>query len=100
MLSRNELLSKGLIGRVIPKFPYPERFCPYCDQPLTLEKAIHVYDRPEHYKAIFICRNKKCEVFDEPAKKAYAKVYYSTPWAAEKLNNITVTLEQFREHAK
>jgi len=34
---------------------------------------------------LFICMNDKCEAFDEPARKAYAKVYYSSEQAYDQL---------------
>jgi hypothetical protein len=66
------------LGRIIKNFPYPERFCPFCDQPLKMVDAVHVQDQPETYKALYICLNDKCGAYDEPARKAYAMVYYSS----------------------
>lgn len=71
----------GLIGRKIPHFPYAERFCPFCERQLTLVEAIHVQEAPENYKALFICFNPDCGAYDEAARKAYARVYYSSELA-------------------
>lgn len=75
----------NLFGKIITGFPYPEKPCAYCNKKCTLVDAIHVTESPEVYKALYVCMNDKCEAFDEPARKAYAKVYYSSEEAYEKL---------------
>lgn len=44
----------------------------------------------EHFKALYICENPECPAYDEPAKKAYAYVYYSDveAWQALELQRI------------
>ena len=64
-----DIFSKHLIGHKIDNFPYPEKFCPYCEYELNILKVVHNMDYKEHYKAIYICDNPNCEVFDEEAKK-------------------------------
>jgi hypothetical protein len=73
-----EFFSQGLLGRIIPAFPYVQRFCPYCDQPCKLVDAIHIEREPEHYKALFLCENPFCGAYDEEARSQYARVYYSS----------------------
>jgi hypothetical protein len=75
----------SLFGKIIVGFPYPEKQCTYCNKKCTLVDAIHVTESPEIFKALYICMNDKCDAFDEPARKAYAKVYYSSEEAYEKL---------------
>ena len=67
-----------IFSHIIKDFPYVERFCPYCDLPCTLTDAVHLQATPEHYKALFICNNPQCGAYDEEARKAYARVYYSS----------------------
>lgn len=74
-----------LLGKPIPNFPYPDKYCTYCNKKCQLVDAIHVAKSPEIYKALYICMNDKCEAFDEPARKAYAKVYYSSEEAYDQL---------------
>jgi len=74
-----------LLGKPIPNFPYPEKMCRYCNKKCEMTDAIHVTESPEIYKALYICKNPRCDVFDEPARKAYAKVYYSSDEAYEGL---------------
>jgi len=75
----------NLFGKIINDFPYPEKQCTYCNKKCTLVDAIHVAESPEIFKALYICMNDKCDAFDEPARKAYAKVYYSSEEAYQKL---------------
>lgn len=65
-----------LIPHKIEGFPYPAKFCRYCERELELMEAIHMQEA-EHFKALYICHNPECGAYDEPAKKAYAYVYYS-----------------------
>lgn len=55
---------------------------------MSLVKTLHLIDRPENYKAIFVCYNKSCQAFDEAAERAYVKVYYSSEIAARYLDGI------------
>lgn len=68
----------NLLSKEIKGFPYPVRFCPYCEQELSLEKACHVDARQEVFKALYLCRNKECPASDDLEGKAYARVYYSS----------------------
>ena len=67
-----------LIGKRINNFPYPDKYCTYCNKKCDLVDAIHVSEHPEMYKALYICQNPKCDAFDDEAREAYAKVYYSS----------------------
>ncbi len=74
-----------LLGKRIVNFPYPERHCKYCSKKCEIVDAIHISSHPEDYKVLFICMNPRCEAFDEPGRKAYARVYYSSEEAYAKL---------------
>lgn len=84
-MNLNEYFRGSLIGSRIKNFPYPERYCTYCKKKCELVDAIHVNKHPEDYKALYICKNDRCEAFDEPARKAYARVYYSSDEAFKAL---------------
>lgn len=68
----------NLVGQKINGFPYPEKFCRFCEQEMNLISAIHLVDEKEHYKALFVCGNHDCPAWNEEAKKAQAHVYYSS----------------------
>lgn len=74
-----------LLGKPINGFPYPDKYCTYCNKKCRMVDAIHVAESPEIFKALFICENEKCEAYDEPARKAYVKVYYSSEEAYQRL---------------
>jgi len=74
----SEYFRGKLIGKRIANFPYPEKFCTYCNKKCDLVDAIHVTAQPENYKALYICQNPRCDAFDDVAREAYAKVYYSS----------------------
>lgn len=86
-MSYAEFFSQGLIGRIIPAFPYAQRHCPYCEQECELIDAIHIQEEPEHYKALFLCQNLFCGAYDEEAHCQYARVYYSSYEAFRKLES-------------
>lgn len=68
----------NLLSKKIDGFPYPERFCPFCERELSLEKTVHLDEAQEIYKALYLCRNTECEAHNELEGKAYARVYYSS----------------------
>lgn len=84
-MNLSEFFRGQLIGKTISGFPYPSKYCTYCNKECKLVDAIHVTDSPEIYKALYICMNDMCEAYDEPARKAYAKVYYSSEEAYQQL---------------
>lgn len=86
-----------VVPRVIENFPYPQRFCPFCEREITVVNAAHSIDEPIIYKCIYICDNPKCGAFDEEAKKAYARVYYS---CEEALQAFETVMLKFRVEEK
>lgn len=83
-----------IIGKIINGFPYPERFCPYCSAVLVLKKAVHIEDHEELFKAVYYCMNGECQVYDEPARKCYALVYYSDNVAQRALEAIPIIMPE------
>jgi hypothetical protein len=67
-----------IVGRVIKDFPYPEKICPYCNSKLVVVNAVHYQEDPYQFKALYLDPNPECPVYDDGARKAYARIYYST----------------------
>ena len=85
-----------IIGRVIPDFPYPEKICPYCFKPLIVVNAIQSEDQ-YHYKALYLDNNPKCPVYDEGARKAYARIYYSSEEAFEYYRDVKIPVQRWSQ---
>ncbi len=81
-----------VLARLYPFFIYPERYCPFCEHPLVTVNAVHWDLDPQIFKCIMICDNKDCEAFDEEARQAYCKVYYSSD---EAVSRFETTLLKF-----
>jgi hypothetical protein len=88
------LFSTNLVQTRFSNFPYAEKFCAYCNKNMTLVKTYHLADFPADYKAIYVCYNSSCEAYDEPAQRAYVKVYYSSELAASMMDNIKSNIYQ------
>lgn len=86
-----------LLGRVIKDFPYPEKTCPYCNSILTVVNAIHYENDKYHFKALYLDPNPKCPVYDEGAKKAYARVYYSSEEAFEYFRDVKIPVQRWSQ---
>ena len=86
-----------ILGRVIPDFPYPDKSCPYCNKLLTVVNAIHYENDKYHYKALYLDPNPRCPVYDEEAKKAYARVYYSSEEAFEYFRDIKIPVQRWTQ---
>lgn len=71
--------------RAIRNFPYPTKYCTYCERELTPELVMHMPEAPENYKVLFFCKNPKCGAYDEDARKCYALVFYSSSLAFQHL---------------
>jgi hypothetical protein len=76
-------------------FPYTKRHCPFCERELTLVEAIHIQETPEDYKALFICFNNQCGAYDEDARQAYARVYYSSERAFHMLEGYRIYVDNY-----
>ena len=86
IVNKTDLFSEDMPSKIIKGFPYVKRHCKYCEQGLSIWKAFHIINNEEIYKAIFICLNKNCESYDEEARDAYVRVYYSSQLAYDLLN--------------
>lgn len=85
-----------IIGRVIPDFPYPEKICPFCFKKLVVVNAVH-YEDKYHFKALYLDSNPNCPVYDEGARKAYAKVYYSSEEAFEYFRDVKIPVQRWTQ---
>lgn len=90
-ISKEDLFSENMPSHIIKGFPYPERFCKYCEQPLTIWKAFHVQGCMEMFKVAYICLNHDCPAYDEDEREAYLRVYYSSPEAYDILSTKLMT---------
>lgn len=84
-----------LIGRVIPDFPYPEKICPYCFKKLIVVNAVHWHEDRYQYKALYLDPNPDCPVYDEGARKAYARIYYSSEDAYSAFHNVKIPVQRW-----
>ncbi len=92
-----EWFKEDSLGSVIKGFPYKPIFCRYCEQPCDIVSAIHLQEEPEHFKALYLCFNKDCGVYDEDAKVQYTKVYYSSDKAHHDLELHRIYYERNRK---
>lgn len=72
-----------VMTKVIKGFPYLERYCPYCEQELSVENAFHAPENEEVFKCLYQCLNPECGAYDEEGNMAYVRVYYSCKLAYE-----------------
>lgn len=88
-----ELFKNGLLAKKREFFPYPERHCPFCERELDLVEAIHLEHEPMHYKALFMCFNEECGAYEEEARQAYSRVYYSSQEAFDYLEGYRINVK-------
>ena len=86
-----------IMGRVIPDFPYPTKLCPYCNSKLVVANAIHYEHDKYHFKALYLDPNGKCPVYDEGARKAYARIYYSSEEAFWYLQDVKIPVQRWTQ---
>lgn len=87
----------SLIGRVIKDFPYPDKTCPYCNHILKIVNAIHWEEDPYHFKALYLDTNPDCPVYDEGARKAYARIYYSSSEAYTSFEDVYIPVQRWNK---
>lgn len=79
-----ELFYNNILPQEIIKgFPYPERYCPYCNSKLDIARVIHLVGEEEHYKALLVCNNESCSYFDLKVQKSYLLIYFSSQHARD-----------------
>ena len=84
-----------ILTKLIQDFPYPKKECPYCMKELKIVNAIHYPSDPYQYKALYLDPNPECPVYDEGARKAYAKLYYSSEDAYIAFHNISIPVQRW-----
>jgi hypothetical protein len=96
-LNKNKNIPGLIMGRVLPDFPYPDKECPYCYQKLKVVNAIHWEEDMYQYKALYLDQNPDCPVYDEGARKAYARIVYSTEQAYAEFNAISIPVQRWSQ---
>lgn len=86
-----------IFGQVIKDFPYPKSICPYCSKYLVVVNAVHWAEDRYQYKALYFCSNGSCSVYDEGAKKAYAKIYYSSDDAYHAFHRVEIPVQRWAQ---
>ena len=84
-----------IVGKVYKDFPYPEKICPYCNKPLSVVNAIHWQNDIHQYKALYLDPNPDCPVYDEGARQAYARIYYSSEDAFNYFRDIGIPVQRW-----
>lgn len=84
-----------ILGGKIKDFPYPDRSCPYCNKLLYVINAIHLQEDKFQYKALYFCTNAGCRVYDEGARKAYARIIYSSEDAFEAFHRVEIPVQRW-----
>ena len=85
----------NIVGGKIKDFPYPERSCPYCNKILFVVNAIHLYQDKFQYKALYFCPNPKCSAYNEGARKAYARIIYSSDDALHAFHRVEIPVQRW-----
>ena len=85
----------NILGGKIKDFPYPDRSCPYCNKLLYVVNAIHLFEDKYQYKALYFCTNAKCRVYNEGARKAYARIVYSSEDAFHAFHQVEIPVQRW-----
>ncbi len=92
-----EFFSGGLLTSVYPNFPYPQRFCRFCERELEVTNAIHLNSEPSVYKVLYVCHNKDCGAYDFEARMQYTRVYYPSETARQLLEDKSIRYNPTRK---
>jgi hypothetical protein len=84
-----------IFGQLIKDFPYPVKVCPYCMKEMKVVNAVHYEPDKYQYKALYLDPNPSCPVYDEGARKAYARIYYSSEDAYIAFHNISIPVQRW-----
>jgi hypothetical protein len=84
-----------IFGQLIKDFPYPVKMCPYCMREMKVVNAVHYEPDKYQYKALYLDPNPECPVYDEGARKAYARIYYSSEDAYIAFHNISIPVQRW-----
>jgi len=85
----------NIVGGKIKDFPYPDKSCPYCNKILFVVNAIHLYQDKFQYKALYFCHNPQCRAYDEGARKAYARIVYSSEDAFHSFHRVEIPVQRW-----
>lgn len=89
------MMQGNILGGKIKDFPYPDRSCPYCNKLLYVVNAIHLFEDKYQYKALYFCTNAKCRVYNEGARKAYARIVYSSEDAFHAFHRVEIPVQRW-----
>ena len=90
-------MKKMIMGRLIKDFPYPTKTCPYCNSILKVVNAIH-WDKDKYqFKALYLDPNPNCPVYNEGARQAYARIYYSSEEAFEYFRDVKIPVQRWTQ---
>lgn len=84
-----------ILGKVIDRFPYPKKFCPFCNTEMKLVNAIHNQKDEYIFKGLYLDPNPDCKSFDEGSRLGYAKIYYSCDEAFKEFNNVAIPVRRW-----
>lgn len=85
----------NILGGKIKDFPYPDRVCPFCNKLLYVVNAIHLHGDKFQYKALYFCTYAKCRAYDEGARKAYARIVYSSEDAFHAFHKVEIPVQRW-----
>lgn len=86
-----------IFAQLIKDFPYPVKMCPYCMKEMKVVNAVHYEPDKFQYKALYLDPNPDCPVYDEGARKAYARLYYSSEDAYIAFHNISIPVQRWNQ---
>ena len=86
-----------IIGGLKKDFPYPDKTCPYCGQILVPVNAIHLVQDMYQFKALYLDKNINCPAYDEGARLAYARIYYTSQEAFEAFRDIKMPVQRWSQ---
>lgn len=84
-----------ILGKIIEKFPYPKKECPFCGHTMNLVNAIHDEKDQYIFKGLYLDPNPDCKSYDSGSKLGYAKIYYSCDDAFKQFNNVSIPVRRW-----
>ena len=86
-----------ILGGLKDDFPYPEKLCPYCNCKLKPVNAVHWHGDIYQYKALYLDENPNCPAYDEGAKQAYARIYYTSEDAFNYFRDVKMPVQRWTQ---
>ncbi len=84
-----------ILGGLKKDFPYPEKLCPYCGRKLVPVNAIHLEKDMYQFKVLYLDNNPNCLAYDEGARLAYARIYYTSEDAFNAFRDIKMPVQRW-----